>query len=55
MSKETKLLHMKQYESEFIKVFLRNLDIRLQDKTFVQNPDTPETAMGFVLDDEHFR
>lgn len=54
MSANTKLIHLRQYESQSLKVFLRNLNIRLRDKISVQRPDTLETAMSLFLEDENF-
>jgi len=52
--KTTKQIYIRQYEQLSLKTFIRNLPNQLQSIIRLKNPDTLETAMSYVIEEENF-
>lgn len=54
MTREQKLIYISQYESQSLKVFLRNLNMRTCDFIRSRNPHTLEAAINLYIENENF-
>ena len=54
VTKEQKLIYIKQYESQSLKVFLRNLNMRTCNFIRSRNPETLEDAVNLYIENENF-
>lgn len=54
LTREQKLIYIQQYESQSLKVFLRNLAIRNCDFIRARNPSTLEEAINLHIENENF-